>query len=128
MNHDCNVVSAEILCLLNTPNMEYETSHFLKDKKQVINKFKGVTDRDIVWSKRSQLKNSLYFISENLPAIIQYQHNTLLIIAKKARKIETYNRKVYLNADKLKINGRIYTCDTINQLPEVINPLTLSKK
>lgn len=128
MNHDCNVASAEILCLMNTPNMEYETTHFLRDKKQVIIKFKSVTDRDIVWSNRSELKNSLYFVSEDLPAVMQHQHNKLLIIAKEARKIEAYNGKVYLNADKLKINGRIYTCDTINQLPEVINPLTLSKK
>ena len=94
---DCNVIVSNIFEKMGIPNTSYDICHFLRDKRQLIVKFKNVRDRDLVWSKRRNLKNSSIFFNEDLPAHIQKQYSTLLIISKEARKLTCYDDVVYFN-------------------------------
>ena len=68
-----------------------------------------------VWTNRSFLKGSSFYVSEDLPASLQKEHNQLFIISKEAKKLPEYKDKVFLKSNKLSINNKIYTCHNSEQ-------------
>ena len=64
--------------------MQYDVCHFLKDKSQVIVKFITTSDRNSVWTQRSRLKGSDFFVGQDLPASIQKQQDQFYTILKEA--------------------------------------------
>ena len=51
-----------------------------------------------------------------------------LPVFRHARTIESFKGNVSLKADKLVIDGRTYTVDTLNKLPPSLNPFTYSAR
>ena len=70
---------------MEVQTLTYGVFHFLKDKRQIIVQLKNTCDRDRVWTNRSFLKGSSFYVSEDLPASLQKKHNQPLIVAKEAK-------------------------------------------
>ena len=67
------------------------------------------------------------FVCEDLRSKIKYQHDDLFVVAKAARGLQAYN-KVYLNANRLTIDGTSYAGDNMKNLPDHINPCYISQR
>ena len=129
--HSCDLVVRNILKHMKINNYDvinFERCHFLQNKKQIIVKFRFLSDRDLIWRNRRYLANSPFYVSEDLPAQIQNEHRILYPIARVARSLPQFNRKVSLNANKLIINSKQYTCDNLCSLPSELQPGNLSQK
>ena len=96
-------------------------------KRPIIAKF-SINDRDNICSKKGNLKGSNLFIAEDFPLEIEQNRRILLPVFRHARTIESFKGKVSLKADKLVIDGRTYTVDTLNKLPPSLNPFTYSAR
>ena len=126
----CDITIGNILKNMNVANPEnmiFERCHFLTDKKQVIVQFRFISDRDNVWKNRRYLNRPNYYVSEDLQAQIQKEHKILYEIAKAVRKLPKFNNKVYINANKLVINGSVYTCYNLDVLSSELHPKTISR-
>lgn len=122
---DCDVLVKRIFNVMKHSQISYEVAHFLRDNKQLIVKFKSVFDRNIIWNARKTLKGSGYYANEDLPAQIQREHKQLVIIAKAARAMPELPDRVYVNANKLSMDGQTYSLET---LPEAIQPKRISER
>ena len=96
-------------------------------KRPIIAKF-SINDRDNICSKKGNLKGSNLFIAEDFPLEIEQNRRILLPVFRHARTIESLKGKVSLKVDKLVIDGRTYTVDTLNKLPPSLNPFTYSAR
>ncbi len=65
--------------------------------------------------KRTQLKGSRIRLAEDLPQEIVAQRNALIPIMFEAHKM---NMKAFLVAEKLVIDNKSYTVNTLNTLPD----------
>jgi ribA/ribD-fused uncharacterized protein len=85
----------------------------------VIVKFTSCLDRDYVWSHRRNLAgtNPPLFMREHFPKEVEEHRRTLLPIQQTA---VCNNIRASLHGDKLKVNGKTYTMDTIQLLPECL--------
>jgi ribA/ribD-fused uncharacterized protein len=79
-------------------------------------------DRNRIWANKSKLKGSDYFISEDLPRETERKRALLVPVLKAARANPKYNTSAYLVGDKLTIDKKKYTLDTLDQLPNDLNP------
>jgi ribA/ribD-fused uncharacterized protein len=93
--------------------------------RTMIMKFQWYSDRASVWSNRKSFKNTNYFLSEDFPKEIVARRRTLLPIMKKAFDMD---KQAYINVDKLVIDGRQYTVDTLHQLPKELHPYSITTK
>lgn len=125
---DCNVVVKRVLKTLCKENLKYESAHYLGDKKQFIVRFFSLHDRELVWSERRKMAGSRFFMNEDLPAMIKQEHDELFMIAKSAKKIPKFTGKVHLQANKLSLDGTIYSGSNINDLPDEVHPTYLSQR
>lgn len=76
--------------------------------------FDSTKERNMVWVQRRHLAGSQITLSEDLPKEHRVERKQLLPVFKKAKEMKM---KAFLNGNKLQINGRTYTTDTIHQLP-----------
>ena len=95
--------------------------------RPIILRFQNFTDRDLVWSRKALLKNKAFSIHENFGNEIDFRRRLLYPILAAAKKSGNYVRS-YLNGDVLRINGRDYSVDTIDELPKDIHPSNLGVK
>ena len=79
-NESCTDIVNRIFMIMEVQNMTYDVCHFLRDKKQIIIKFKTTGERDSVWTQRSKLKGSSFFVGLDLPTSMQRQHSQLFMI------------------------------------------------
>ena len=72
-------------------------------------------------AKRTQLKGlpSPIWINEDYPTEIRQRRSTLNTVVRHARSL---GHRATLSADKCIINGRAYSTETLDQLPEELNP------
>ena len=59
-----------IFAIMNIKNMQYDVCH-LEDKRQIIVRFNTTSDPDRVWTQRSRLKGSYFFVGQDLSASIK---------------------------------------------------------
>jgi hypothetical protein len=78
-------------------------------------------DRNRIWANKSKLKGSDYFISEDLPRETERKRALLVPVLKAARANDKYT-SAYLVGDKLTIDKKKNSLDTIDQLPNDLNP------
>jgi ribA/ribD-fused uncharacterized protein len=107
-------------------NMKIQRCHRLNAKispQPVIIRFLYFPDRMKVWNARFKLKNSSYSLSEDFPPEIVARRKILYPILKAAKRDEV-NCKMF--GDKLELDGKIYTVNTISRLPPQYNPSRLS--
>ena len=104
--------------------------------RPIVVKFSFYKTRDQIWRERTNLRGSNVFVSEDYPKEILQKRNVLYPILRAAQKeIEekretggTDLRKVSLKLDKLLLNGRLYSVDELDKLPERLRPENLSTK
>ena len=87
--------------------------------RSIICKFHWFGDRQSVFSKASRLKGSATHISEDYPKEIVYRRNVLAPIMFAARGQQ---KNAHLSVDKLIIEGRVYTVNDLDKLPEDLSP------
>lgn len=100
------------------------------NKRAVVAKFSFYKDRDTVWKKRSSLKGTNIWISEDYPVEIQSARKILFPIMRHAQKMSTEGQatKVSLSMDKLILNGKPFTIKDLDKLPEKLRPENISTK
>ena len=87
--------------------------------RTIIFKLHWYGDREKIWSSKSNLKDTNVFLSEDYPAEIQQRRKKLFPILKAARQ---QRMKASLSVDKLMINDREYTVNTLHSLPPELHP------
>ena len=100
---------------------------FQHGNRSIIVRFQNYADREMVWNKRSQLKNKPFTLHENYASEVEYRRRLMYPILLAAKRSDKYNR-VYLNGDVLRINGIDYTVDDLDSLPEDLHPSKFSLK
>ena len=94
--------------------------HYLNNNKQIIARFHSFANRERVWKKsfyRKTTENKQLYVSEDFPAAITAERKQLHPILKAAKVIPEYHRKVTIINNKLKPKDRLYTVNTLNNLP-----------
>lgn len=108
--------------------MKFQRCHRLPSKVKpapIICRFTDYTDREQVWSERIKLKDTNMRISENFPDEIRNRRTTLYPYMVAAIKL---NKKAILQYDKLKVDGKLYTVDTIDALALELGPEDINTK
>lgn len=90
--------------------------------RPILCRFQYYPDRQDMWSRRKQLEGTNIFIKENFPKEVEEKRRKLIPCLQKARTLPQYNGKCWLVKDKLIIDGKTYTVDTIHELPSPLNP------
>ena len=91
----------------------------------IIVRFSWYGDRESVWNNRSMLKGSDIYINEDFPEEMEKRRTRLYPIVKAAR---SKKMKATLNKDKLIVGGKTYQLETLDSLPEEIQPKTLATR
>ena len=90
--------------------------------RSIIVRFASLNDRKVVWSNRSLLRNTKFYMNENFPRNIGYNRRKLQPIYTYAKKIEHYEKQMSLKGDRLVIGKTTYTVNNMNTLPADIHP------
>lgn len=99
--------------------------------RPIIFKLHWFGDRTRIWSARGELRTYSYpgvargkvFLTENYPAEIERRRNILKPIAKAAGKAD---HEVSLSVDKLIIDSKVYTVNTLDKIPPEFDPKRIS--
>ena len=71
--------------------------HANNQKRPIIIRFCNNMDKQSVWGAKSQLTDAKVSVSENYSADTEYNRNKLYMIYRKAKSIDKYKQKVFLN-------------------------------
>ena len=112
----------------NPNSIRFMRCHYLNDRKQIIARFQLFSDRELIWKNRYKLKQSTYYVAEDFPPAIASQRNRLFPIYKAAKNIPTYQRKVTLRGDRLILNGKNYTCQDLDKVPQDVYPSKMAER
>ena len=94
----------------------------------IIVRFFNFGDRQQVWSARSKLAGTSYSVSENFTGETEYNRKKLYPIFKAAKKMQKYEKKVYMYEDTLMLNNIRYTVKDLDNLPEDVHPKKFCSK
>jgi ribA/ribD-fused uncharacterized protein len=95
--------------------------HNIQKPRQVVAKFALFKQRDLVWNNRFSLQKSKLWVSEDYPSVIRNNRKLLFPIfqaAKRSKQIKSCS----MTLDKLFINNKLYTAETIDQVPDFLKP------
>lgn len=95
--------------------------------RTIIIKFNWYGDRQELWEHRNLLHGSNYWLREDFPAVYE-ERRRILHPHFQAAKHDPRFQNVSLHIDKLSINGRLYSSDQINQLPDGLRPDQIATK
>ena len=112
----------------NVEAMRFERCHRTPapiDPKPVIVRFNWYQDRDSVWKARKKLQGTKISLSEDFPREIADRRKTLFPILKKAKEL---GKNAFMVADKLHIDGSVYTVSNLHTLPPNLDPAHLATK
>ena len=90
--------------------------------RPIIVRFYNFGDRQQVWSARSKLAGTPYSVSENFTGETEYNRKKLHPIFKAAKKMQKYEKKVYMYEDTLIINNIRYSVNDLDNLPDDVHP------
>ena len=109
--------------------MRFQRCHRLSSREQnsvpMICRFMWAQDRQLVWGARKNLKNTSFSLNEDFSPEINETRRIMMPIMKAARSA---NKKSHLIGDKLVIDGKTYTKQTLDTLPEALDPAKLATK
>jgi ribA/ribD-fused uncharacterized protein len=91
----------------------------------IICRFTKHADRDKVWSCRFELKNTKIVMKEDFPQEVINKRKQLLPIMMQAKSLKM---KAHLKDDTLIVNNESYTVETLQNLPDELNPIRLSTR
>ena len=92
-----------------------------QQSRPIIFKLHWFGDRQTIWAARRKLKGTKFILSENFPAEIERRRKILTPVMYEARR-QNKERRSYLVVDKLHIGNRVYTVDTLSELPASLDP------
>ena len=95
--------------------------------RTVIAKFSFYKDREEVWQRRTYLKSTKIWISEDFPAEIKQARRTLYPIFRAAQHTQGVT-SASLRLDKLSINGQEYSIKTLSRLPQSLRPENIATR
>ena len=131
-DEDCFHVFKSVLStklgITNTNDIKLERCHRLRSKanpKPLIVRFNCYQDRVRVWKCRKMLQGSDISMGEDFPPEIIESRKTLYPILKKAKELK---KEAFLVADKLTIEGTVYTVSNLHCLPPDLDPAGLATK
>ena len=113
------------LKLGNASSMQIERCHRVGQKRHggkprtIIAKFSFYQDRQEVWSRRSNLKDTNIWLREDFPVEYEERRRKMYPIVSCAKKIPAF-RDIYIHIDKLVLNKKTYTVDQLEMLPDGI--------
>lgn len=119
----------EVLTKAQFGNARFERVHRYGQKpkagqkpRNVIATFSSSKDRDLIWSNRQKISAlSNIWILEDFPPEIKKRRQALMPALKAAQRSTDMNN-AFMKVDKLFIDGRVYTADTIKDLPPSLQP------
>ena len=91
--------------------------------RPIICRFVSYEHRELVWGKKTALRNTKLFITESFPAEIEEKRRPLYPILRAAKRNKM---KATIKYDKLIVEGVSYDCNSLDKLPEQLNPAKLS--
>jgi ribA/ribD-fused uncharacterized protein len=94
-------------------------------QRQIIAKFNKFKHRDLIWQNRFQLQKTPIWISEDYPQTVKVNREKLLPFFKAAKRSPLISSSS-LRLDQLYINKKLYTVDTIKDIPAHLHPETSS--
>ena len=100
-----------------------------KFPRPILAKFVYEEDRNHIFESRFKLKGkkvlqNKIFIEEDFPPDVENNRRVLKPIMIKAKRVETLKNRIQLKADRLTIDGKVYTAGDVNSIPE---PFSLRK-
>jgi ribA/ribD-fused uncharacterized protein len=107
---------------LGAPNKSLTPQMKPRGPRPILVKLNTIADRNKIWENKTKLKGKKTFISEDLPKATEKRRAQMYPILKRAKKMEKYKKGAYMLGDKLVIEQRKYTVDTIRELPDDLNP------
>ena len=99
----------------------------LKKPRDIIVRFLSISDRDLVWKNRFQLKNSPLILCEDFCNATEEKRKLMKPFLQAARRHPKV-KKCSLNRDLLIINGTSYTADKMHSLPYGLKDVNISEK
>ena len=84
--------------------------------------------KSTVWNAKTNITDRGYFISENFSRATDYNRRKLYAVFNKAKHMDQFMGKISLMGDVLIIDCVKYTVDTLNKLPNELNPRQFSEK
>ncbi len=93
--------------------------------RPILARFHYYPDRDMIWNKRKMFKGTAIIVKEDLPNHVESRRRAMWPVVKAARE---KGFKVTQIADRLRIDGRIYTLETLDSLPAKIGARELGQK
>ncbi len=95
--------------------------------RTIIVKFNWYGDRDEIWANRRYLKGSDYWMREDFPAVYEDRRRALLPYLQAAKRDQRF-KKASLHVDKLSLNGKLYSIDQVDQLPDGLKPSQIATR
>ena len=80
----------------------------------MIVRFNSYKDKTTVWEKRFELTGNECSMSENYSRDTEFNRQKLYAIFKKAKNMDNYKKRVFLNSDILMVDGTRYTVTRYN--------------
>jgi ribA/ribD-fused uncharacterized protein len=125
---DCenNLLNKLRECLPHITDLNFERVHRIGNKekqikenkpRQIVAKFNSYKQRDLVWSSRFSFQGSKIWVSEDYPPAVRANRQKLtpyLQAAKRSPEIKSSS----LRLDRLYLNNKQFTVETIDQIPE----------
>ena len=87
----------------------------------ILVKFASMRERELVWGERFKYKDTNIYLNELFPREIENKRRELYPILRLIKKMDHYRKVSSIVGDRLMINGRGYTTDTLHTLPDDIN-------
>ena len=108
--------------LTEVDDIKFDRCHRLAGAKPqaIIVRFNYFQDRVRVWDARKNLKGSNISLSEDFPGVTSQKRRSLFPIMMKARKMDKF---AYLKDDKLIIDRKTYSVETLHTLPPELDPV-----
>ena len=97
-------------------------------KRPMIVRFNSYRDKTTVWEKRFELTGNECSMSENYSRDTEFNRQKLYAIFKKAKNMDNYKKRVFLNGDILMVDGTRYTVDNMDSVPPELHPRQFSEK
>lgn len=123
-------IFADKLGIEHCDQIQFQRCHRLGPKptspgtsRDIIARFLWFGDRQQVWNKRSNLRGTTIVMREDFPSEIEDSRSRLYPFFKAAKDL---NKKASLVANKLYIENQLYTVDTLDKLPQELQPGTLA--
>ena len=121
------------LMSIDTQDIKFVRCHRLGQRRanvtrSIIVKFHYYGDRQLVWSKRSQLRGKKVWVAENFPVEIEKKRTILRPIWREAKQMAEYRGKAFINVDKLVLNGQSFTVEQLHRLPEKLQPENIATR